>query len=84
MTGVKSRNENTGLKSGRAAMSGLRRHGRPGRRSTCAAGPQNLSASVQGMRWQGTDTKDGPVKLACREIGTVPVYSTPSYKNPAK
>jgi hypothetical protein len=33
-------------------MSGLRRHGRHSGHSTCAAGPQNLSAAVRVVRWQ--------------------------------
>jgi hypothetical protein len=37
-------------------MSGLRRHGRHSGHSTCAAGPQNLSAAVRGMRWQGNQS----------------------------
>jgi hypothetical protein len=40
-------------------MFGLRRHRLPSGHSTCAAGPQNLSAAVRGMRWPGTNTKGG-------------------------
>jgi hypothetical protein len=43
-------------------MSRLRRGGRTSGHSTCAAGPQNLSTAVRGMRWQGKDTKGGQVR----------------------
>jgi hypothetical protein len=35
----------------------------PSDHSTRAARSQNLSATVHGMRWQGTDTEGGPVRI---------------------
>jgi hypothetical protein len=40
-------------------MPSLRRHWIRVSDSARAAGPQNLPATMQGMRWQGTDTEDG-------------------------
>jgi len=45
-------------------MFSLRRHRISGSRAARAAGPQNLSAAVRGMRRQGTDTKDGQMRGA--------------------
>jgi hypothetical protein len=55
-------------------MSSLRRHGIPGSRAARTATPQNLSAAVQGMRWQGTNTKDGQLRItpACPSRDAAP------------
>jgi hypothetical protein len=51
-------------------MPRMRRHrfvdGQPAR----AAGPQNLSAAVRGMRWPGTDTKGHQLTLPERHNAT--------------
>jgi len=59
---VKGSDEKAGRKSDEADVSGLQRHRIRGDRTARAAGPQNLSAAVQGMRWQGTDTKGGQLR----------------------
>jgi hypothetical protein len=38
--------------------------------SGCAARSQNLSATVRGMRWQGTDTEDGQLRRPYRSCDT--------------
>ena len=48
-------------------MSRLRRQRCPSDHSTRAARSQNLSATVRGMRWQGTDTEGRQVRRHVRE-----------------
>jgi hypothetical protein len=43
-------------------MSGLRRYRISSRQAAREAWPQDVSATVQGMRWQGTDTKGGQLR----------------------
>jgi hypothetical protein len=43
-------------------MSGLRRYWISSRQAAREAWPQDVSATVQGMRWQGTDTKGGQLR----------------------
>jgi len=54
-------------------MSSLRRHRIPSRQTAGATGPQNLSATLQGMQRQGANLKDKQVRRHVRNI-VVPGY----------
>ena len=54
-------------------MSSLRRHRIPSRQTAGATGPQNLSATLQGMQRQGANLKDRQVRRHVRNI-VVPGY----------
>jgi hypothetical protein len=54
-------------------MSGLQWQRRHNGHSTRAARSQNLSATVRGMRWQGTDTKGGQVRITRLDYLGIPV-----------
>jgi hypothetical protein len=62
-------------------MSGLRRHRRPSGHSTRAGRSQNLSATVQEILWQGTETKGGQVR---RPVTTAQFRWPPSNACPSR
>jgi hypothetical protein len=60
---TKGSDEKTVRKLDRGKMSDLRRQRIPSSKAARAAGPQDISAALQGMRWLGTNTKGGQLTV---------------------